>query len=215
MGDAITRADIPQMQDALAVRKLIKREQAYAVFDLFGGELAFAQKEGMTMRRRKYRAPVSVNVPATEAITPPSKKPGYDDYEATIKQYIGWTQMSDVQAASSIEAMEAELVEWLNEDMWVTQQLVYRDYLLAGTSVYYGNGAATRLTSRGCSPTRPAASSGGGELTSTGGCSWRSRASAYAGSRLLIPVRRPEPDLSVGSAGSLSRASASRSMAAR
>ena len=47
----------------------------------------------------------------------------------------------------------------------------------------------SRRSSSGCSPTRPAASTGGGELVSTGGCFSSIRASALGERRLLIPAR--------------------------
>jgi N4-gp56 family major capsid protein len=146
MADTTTTTNIPAMQDAMAVRALIKRNVPYAVFDLFGGTFPFSRREGMTIRRRKYLTPVAVNVASSEGITPPASKPTPEDYEATIKQYIGWSEISDVVAESSIEAVEAEIVEWLNEKMWTTRELVYRDLLLGGTSVYYGNGAVSRVT---------------------------------------------------------------------
>ena len=46
----------------------------------------------------------------------------------------------------------------------------------------------SRRSSSGCSPTRPAASSGGGELVSIGGCSCSPRVSALADRRLLMPT---------------------------
>ena len=46
----------------------------------------------------------------------------------------------------------------------------------------------SRRSSSGCSPTRPAASSGGGELVSIGGCSCSPRVSALTGRRLLMPT---------------------------
>ena len=46
----------------------------------------------------------------------------------------------------------------------------------------------SRRSSSGCSPTRPAASSGGGEPVSIGGCSCSPRASALADRRLLMPA---------------------------
>jgi hypothetical protein len=46
----------------------------------------------------------------------------------------------------------------------------------------------SRRSSSGCSPTRPAASSGGGELVSIGGCSSSVLASASGDRRLLIPA---------------------------
>ena len=48
----------------------------------------------------------------------------------------------------------------------------------------------SRRSSSGCSPTLPAASAGGGDPGSSGGCACRSRASSSGDWRLLMPVCR-------------------------
>lgn len=139
-----TTSTITSMHNYYALRKLLERNVPYTVHDLFGGKLPFKTREGMSLKARRYLRPVPVTTPAGEGVTPSSKSPTMDDVTLTLTQHIGWTEISDIVAATSQETVEAETVEWLSEDMHITRDYVIRDQLLAGTSVFYGNNVAGR-----------------------------------------------------------------------
>lgn len=95
---------------------------------------------------RRYANLSAATTPLTEGTTPAGSSLSVTDIQATVKQYGDFTQVSDVLTYQSADKVLMEAAEILGDQAADTLDELTRDILAAGTSVFYGGTAVSRVT---------------------------------------------------------------------
>jgi N4-gp56 family major capsid protein len=119
-------------------RVLLKRGLPYKVHDRFGQIRSVKQRSGNTIKFRRYGALPVAATPLVEGVTPTGKTVTKTDITATLKQYGDYIHFSDMVSLTNQDPVLTEFAELLGEQSGETLDIIYRDYLVAGSNVYYG-----------------------------------------------------------------------------
>jgi N4-gp56 family major capsid protein len=141
----VNTTSFDQATNYLFVRNLLARSKPYLMHDKFGGSTSFAKRNGMSIKMRRHESWNVANVPILEGVTPAEEAPTKTDITATLRQYGNWVGLTDVAVNTSLEDVAAEQSDCAGENMGETMDIVFRDLLMGGTSVYYGNNVAGRV----------------------------------------------------------------------
>lgn len=128
----------------LYVRNMLARSRPYLLHDKFGETTSFTKRNGLQIKFRRHNSWAIANTPITEPITPPEAVPTKTDITATLRQYGNWVSETDVSVETNLEDLISEQSDCAGENQGETMDVVYRDLLMGGTSVYYGNNVANR-----------------------------------------------------------------------
>ena len=128
---------------ALYDKTLLVRALPYLVHAMFGQKRPLASKSSKTIKFRRYTALPKATVPLTEGITPSSDQLAKTDLIASVENYGQYVTITDEVDMFVEDKVLMETASLLGESMGLTLDTIYRDILVATTSIYRAGEVAT------------------------------------------------------------------------
>ena len=126
---------------------LIDLAEPYLVHDQFGQKQPIPQNKGKTIEFRKYSPLPKALTPLTEGVTPSGQKLTMSVITATVAQYGGYVELSDILIMTAIDNNQVQATKLLAAQAGRTLDTITREVLAGGTNVQYAEGAhSTRAT---------------------------------------------------------------------
>lgn len=138
----VTYGDISPRTAAYAEKELLKRGLPYLVLEKFGQAKALPSNSTKVEKFRRYNALSNTPVTLTEGVTPASQMLTVTDVTATLAQYGGLVQISDVILDTHEDNTLNESVVLLGEQAAQMIENMRFGVVKAGTNVLYANGAS-------------------------------------------------------------------------
>lgn len=121
---------------------LLVRALPYLTYDKFGQRRPLPKGNSKTIKFRRYNALATATTALTEGTPPTSTTLGVTDITASISQYGAYAKITDVVDQTNVETVLTEAAEVLGEQAGQSLDEIYRDVLVAGTTIQYANGSA-------------------------------------------------------------------------
>ena len=121
---------------------LIDMAEPELVHDQFGQKRPIPKNGGKTIEFRKYTPLAKALTPLTEGVTPNGQNLDVSTITATVAQYGGYIELSDVLLLTAIDNNLVEATKLLGSQAGRTLDTITRDVLAENTNVMYANGAA-------------------------------------------------------------------------
>lgn len=125
-------------------KRLIDQAEPRLVHDQFADYYPVPQNGGKTIEFRKYDSLPKALVPLTEGVTPAGQKLSMGVIRATIKQYGGYIELSDILELTAIDNNLVQATRLLASQAGRTSDTITREVLAGGTNVVYAGGAKDR-----------------------------------------------------------------------
>ena len=146
--DAYTNTTLdPGLSDEMKVyysMRLINLAEPELIHDQFGQKHPIPKNSGKTIEFRKYDSLPKALVPLTEGVTPAGQKLSMGVIRATIKQYGGYIELSDILELTAIDNNLVQATRLLASQAGRTSDTITREVLAGGTNVVYAGGAKDR-----------------------------------------------------------------------
>lgn len=123
---------------------LIDVAEPKLVHDQFGQKHPIPKNGGKTIEFRKYSPLPKLLTPLTEGVTPDGQKLAMSVITATVSQYGGYVELSDVLLLTAIDNNLVQATKLLGGQAGRTLDTITREELVAGTNVVYSNGKESR-----------------------------------------------------------------------
>lgn len=120
---------------------LIKFARPNLVHDQFAQIKNIPKNGGKTIEFRKYKQLPKALTPLTEGVTPDGQNLKVDTITATVDQYGGYIELSDVLMLTAIDNNLTEAIELLGDQAGRTLDTITREEIVAGENVLYAGGA--------------------------------------------------------------------------
>ena len=127
-------------------RALLTRALPYLVHAMFGQNRPLPPRSGKTVEFRKFASLAAATTPLSEGVTPAGTSLSVSAITATVNQYGDFIEGSDLLDLTAIDPILTETAQLLGEQAGLTLDVIVRDILVAGTTVQYANGRASRVT---------------------------------------------------------------------
>lgn len=124
--------------------RLIDLAEPELIHDQFGQKHPIPKNSGKTIEFRKYDSLPKALVPLTEGVTPAGQKLSMGVIRATIKQYGGYIELSDILELTAIDNNLVQATRLLASQAGRTSDTITREVLAGGTNVVYAGGAKDR-----------------------------------------------------------------------
>lgn len=142
-----TRTQIPAEVCAFYDRTLLERAVPRFVHTRFGQVKNIPRQAGTsTIKFRRYGSLDAQSAPLVEGITPSGSQLSATDVTATVQQYGDYITVTDVVTYESQDSALMDAADILGDQAGDTLDQITRDVLVAGTNVYYGGDAVSRVT---------------------------------------------------------------------
>jgi N4-gp56 family major capsid protein len=141
-----TTTQIDPQQQYVLNRSLLVRNTPYNIHDQVTSKVPFASRQGNYIKFRRHNSWAVSTTPLLEGITRAAIKGTKTDYTAALYQYGNHTFLSDFMVEVNQEAVIAEQSDIARENMQETMDIIRRDAMLGGTSVYYAGNVAGRTS---------------------------------------------------------------------
>ena len=145
-GNTNTTLD-PGLSDEMKIyysMRLINLAEPELIHDQFGQKHPIPKNSGKTIEFRKYDSLPKALVPLTEGVTPAGQKLSMGVIRATIKQYGGYIELSDILELTAIDNNLVQATRLLASQAGRTSDTITREVLAGGTNVVYAGGAKDR-----------------------------------------------------------------------
>lgn len=123
---------------------LIDLAEPELVHDQFGQKHPIPKNGGKTIEFRKYDSLPKAMTPLTEGVTPNGQKLNVTTLTATVAQYGGYVELSDVLLLTAIDNNLVQATRLIASQAGRTLDTVTREVLNGGTNVLYAQGGASR-----------------------------------------------------------------------
>jgi len=123
---------------------LIDLAEPELVHDQFGQKHPIPKNGGKTIEFRKYDSLPKALVALTEGVTPDGQKLTMSVINATVKQYGGFIELSDILLLTAIDNNLMEATKLLASQAGRTLDTITREVLNGGTNVLYAGGVLDR-----------------------------------------------------------------------
>lgn len=123
---------------------LIKFAKPNLVHDQFAQTKNIPKNGGKTIEFRKYSPLAKALTPLTEGVTPDGQQLTVSTITATVAQYGGFIELSDVLMLTAIDNNLVEAQEILGDQAGRTLDTITREVLNGGTNVIYAGGKTAR-----------------------------------------------------------------------
>ena len=127
-------------------RSLLKRLLPNLLYVKYGQKRPLPKNEGDTINFRRIGVLAVATTPLTEGVTPGGNTLSIATVNATVQQYGDFLQLSDKVDMLGIDPLLTETSDLLGEQAGKSIDTVARDIIVAGTTVQYANGRASRVT---------------------------------------------------------------------
>ncbi|HWQ51082.1 MAG TPA: N4-gp56 family major capsid protein [Terriglobales bacterium] len=111
------------------------------VHDQFAQKRPIPERSGKTVQFRKYSPLPKLVTPLTEGVTPDGQKLKMSVVEATVSQYGGYFEVSDILQLTAIDNNLVEATKLLGAQAGRTLDTITRETLAGGTNVQFGAAA--------------------------------------------------------------------------
>lgn len=125
---------------------LIDMAEPELVHDQFGQKRPIPKNGGKAIEFRKYAPLPKATTPLSEGVTPTGQKLSVSNITATVQQYGGFIELSDLLLLTAIDNNMVEATRLLGSQAGRTSDTITRDILHTGTNVMYANGKAARAS---------------------------------------------------------------------
>ena len=122
---------------------LIDLAEPELVHDQFGQKHPIPKNGGKTIEFRKYDPLPKALTPLTEGVTPDGQKLNMGVITATVKQYGGFIELSDILLLTAIDNNLMQATKLLGSQAGRTLDTITREVLNGGTNVQYAEGQVT------------------------------------------------------------------------
>lgn len=119
---------------------LIDMAEPELVHDQFGQKHPIPKNGGKTIEFRKYDPLPKALTPLTEGVTPNGQKLNMGVITATVKQYGGFIELSDILLLTAIDNNLVQATKLLGSQAGRTLDTITREVLNGGTNVQYAEG---------------------------------------------------------------------------
>ena len=119
---------------------LIDMAEPELVHDQFGQKHPIPKNGGKTIEFRKYDPLPKALTPLTEGVTPNGQKLNMGVITATVKQYGGFIELSDMLLLTAIDNNLVQATKLLGSQAGRTLDTITREVLNGGTNVQYADG---------------------------------------------------------------------------
>lgn len=123
---------------------LIDTAEPKLVHDQFGQKHPIPRNGGKTIEFRKYSPLPKMLTPLTEGVTPDGQKLSMSVITATVAQYGGYVELSDILLLTAIDNNLVQATKLLGAQAGRTLDTITREELVAGTNVIYSGGVNSR-----------------------------------------------------------------------
>ena len=121
-------------------RNLIENAEPKLVHDQWAQQRDIPKNGGKTIEFRKYDQLPKALTPLTEGVTPKGQKMNVTKIEATVKQYGGFIELSDLLIMTAIDNNIVEATTLIGSQAGRTLDTISREVMNAGTNVQYAEG---------------------------------------------------------------------------
>lgn len=140
-------SQIPAEVNNFYDKTLLYRAVPYFVHTKWAQVRNIPRKGGTkTIKFRRYGNLVAATTPLTEGVTPVGSQLSVTDITANIADYGDYVTITDQLDYQSEDPVLTEAAEILGDQAGDTLDQLCRDILVAGTNVYYGGTATSRVT---------------------------------------------------------------------
>ena len=122
---------------------LIDMAEPELVHDQFGQKHPIPKNGGKTIEFRKYDPLPKALTPLTEGVTPDGQKLSMGVITATVAQYGGFIELSDILLLTAIDNNLVQATKLLGSQAGRTLDTITREVLNGGTNVLYAEGQVT------------------------------------------------------------------------
>jgi N4-gp56 family major capsid protein len=140
--DAALSAEMKTFYD----RVLLERALPNLVHAQFGQERPIPRNGGKTIEFRRFASLGKAITALTEGVTPAGQALSVSAITASIAQYGGFVEGSDLLDLTAIDPILTETAQLNGEQAGQSLDTIVRDILAAGTTVQYANGRTSRAT---------------------------------------------------------------------
>ena len=142
-----TRTQIAREVNNFYDKTLLHRAIPLFLHNLFAQVRDLPRKAGTrTIKFRKYSNLSAATTALTEGVTPAGSQLSVTDITAVVLQYGDYVTLTDVVSYETPDAILTETAEILGDQAGDTLDQLTRDVIVAGTNVYYGGTATSRVT---------------------------------------------------------------------
>lgn len=139
-----TDSDLSQEMKTYYSDFLIDLAEPKLVHDQFGQKHPIPKNGGKTIQFRKYDSLPKATTPLTEGVTPDGQKLKMSVVEATVSQYGGFIELSDILLLTAIDNNLVQATKLLASQAGRTLDTITREELVGGTNVIYSGGRSSR-----------------------------------------------------------------------
>ena len=118
-------------------KRLLDQAEPALVHDQFGDKYPIPANGGKTIEFRKCDSLPKATTPLTEGVTPDGQNLNVSTVTAEVKQYGGWTPITDTLQLTAIDNNIVQATKILASQAGRTIDSVVRDILVGGTNVIY------------------------------------------------------------------------------
>lgn len=136
--------DISPRTGAWAATELLRRATPYLVIEKFGQSVTVPSNHTRLVKFRRFNALPLATTPLSEGVTPGSQAISTTDVPATLTQYGGVVQISDIVMDTHEDPVLSEMTHVLAEQAAQTIEAVRFNILKGGVNVLYSNNVAGR-----------------------------------------------------------------------
>ena len=122
------------------VKNLLRRYTPNLQFAKYATKDTVARRQGLIVNWRRFSALPAAITPLSEGVTPTGQGLSTSAITATMQQFGGFFQGSDVLDFAAIDPVLVETSELLGEQAGLTIDTLVRDVVAAGTNVVFANG---------------------------------------------------------------------------
>ena len=128
---------------------LIDLAQPELIHDQFADKYPIPKGNGKNIEFRKFETLGKALTPLTEGVTPDGQKLEMSTITATVAQYGGYVQMSDVLQLTTIDPIVVQATQQIAQQAGRTLDTITREVVVGGTNVIYAPNGSNAVTSRG------------------------------------------------------------------
>lgn len=140
-----TLATITQENKTFYDRTLLDRLLPLLTYSEYGQKKPFNKNEGDTINFRRFNTLAVATTPLTEGVVPSGNSLSITAVTATVSQYGDFVTVTDKLDMLGIDPVITETSQLFAEQSANTLDQVARDIVVAGTTVQYAGGAASRI----------------------------------------------------------------------
>ena len=124
-------------------KRLIDNAEPNLVHDQFGDKYPIPEGSGKTIEFRRYSPLPKALTAITEGVTPDGQSLRVTVVEATVAQYGGYVEMTDLLLLSAVDNNLCMATKLLGAQAGRTLDTISREVLAGGTNVQYGEDAVS------------------------------------------------------------------------